>query len=157
MARRGKRETGGQGIGERFTPLVESVLKSSAWRDLNSNERALYVELRGIVHHTRPWENNGEIFLSVRDAAENLGVGRDGAQSAFWGLQRHGFIVVTQIGHLGANGHGKASTYRLTCCGCKKHPRGTREFERWSPGCDFPVVKAPARRGRSKVEEAARA
>lgn len=58
---------------------------------------------------------------------------------AFRELQAHGFIVATQIGHLGVEGQGKATTWRLTeiaAPGIKP----TKEFLAWKPGCSFPVA-----------------
>lgn len=147
---RGKTKAGGIGIGEQFVPLVHSVRTSAAWADLSPLARCLYIELRALV---RPrFENNGELFLSVRAVATMLKTGLHQAREAFYSLQRHGFLVVTQLGYLGAEGHGKATTYRLTCCACRQHPRGSKDFLRWQPGSDFPVAKAPTPRRRKPAE-----
>lgn len=144
MTRRKQKASGGRGIGERFVPLVHSVLTSPAWADLSPLDRCLYIELRGLVRFPA-CENNGELFLSLRDAAKALKTGLHQAQRAFYSLQRHGFAIVNEVGHLGAEGYGKATTYRLTCCACRQHPRGSREFLNWQPGADFPVVAGSAK------------
>jgi hypothetical protein len=137
-SRRGKPGRDG-GVGERFAPIVDSVRLSAAWRVLSPVGRALFIELRALANP--PFEKNGRVFLSVRDAAERLNVSIATAARAFHELQRLGFIVVTDLGHLGAEGHGKATTYRLTDCGAPGLARGTQEYLRWRPGADFAVVK----------------
>ncbi len=148
MARKQK-DGGGKGIGEQFVPLVHSVRTSAAWADLSTTDRCLYIELRALV---RPrCENNGDLFISGRDAARALNTGQRQARKAFYSLQAHGFAIVTQLGHLGAEGHGKATTYRLTCCACTKHPRGSRDYLQWQPDSNFPVVKGQPPKTESRV------
>jgi hypothetical protein len=137
-----------QPIGEPFVPIVASVLASPAWASLSCVARALYVKLRGSFKYGKEAEpiawQNGRIFLSVRDAATALNVAPSTAARAFHDLQAKGFVIVTSLGHLGAEGQGKATTFRITSCACREHPRGSREYEQWQPGKDFKVERAPA-------------
>ena len=55
------------------------------------------------------FNNNGKINLSVRQAAKRLGVTKNTAVKAFHDLQAKGFIVVTEVGHLGVAGHGQGT------------------------------------------------
>jgi hypothetical protein len=62
----------------RFVSLTEFMLGSAAWRALDGNCRALYVELAR--RYRGPNSNNGKIPYSVREAAQALNVGRSTAQ-----------------------------------------------------------------------------
>jgi len=102
-----KRQKRGAG---RFVQLPEWVQASEAWQDLKPGPRALYIELK------RQFKggNNGEIFLSQRDAAKALNVGRDTVAGYFAGLIDHGFIIETRGHCLGPAGIGQSATYALT-------------------------------------------
>lgn len=128
---------------EQFAMLTRSVLFSDAWIALSSTAKALYPYLRLQYRHKN--NNNGEIRLSVRDAAALLGVGRDTVSRAFLDLQAKGFIVVTEIAVLGIDGHGRCSAFELTEVPLKgvKGP-GRMLFKNCEKGEDFPVSKAAA-------------
>ena len=71
------------------------------------------------VHLKRRWSfkqrNNGRLFLSQRDAQEEMGGSqRDSISRWFRELQHYGFIVMTTAGCLGVDGKGKAPHWRLT-------------------------------------------
>jgi hypothetical protein len=96
-----------------FVPLDQEVMRSPAWRATSFGARWLYVHLK------RRWsfkqKNNGRIFLSQRDAQEEIGAPRrDSISRWFRELQHYGFIVMTHAGGLGVNGKGKAPHWRLT-------------------------------------------
>ena len=59
---------------EHFTKLVRNTMETPAWRALRPTAQALYpwlkLEWRGPQNN-----NNGNIRLSVRQAADRLGVG----------------------------------------------------------------------------------
>lgn len=74
--------------------------------------------------------NNGEIFLSQRDAAKALNVGRDTVEKYRAELVAKGFIVKTKGHHLGVAGVGQSAHWALTeemFNGAKP----TRDFMRW--------------------------
>lgn len=72
----------------RHVRLYFWMLTSEAWRALNPLARALYVEMATLFNGS----NNGDLFLSVRDAAERLGIGKSSASRAFHNLVELGFI-----------------------------------------------------------------
>ena len=65
------------------------VLRSDAYKSLNSNARALMFELQNVW---RPFEP--AIHFSVRRAAVNLSVSPNTANRAFNELREHGFISI---------------------------------------------------------------
>jgi hypothetical protein len=96
-----------------FVPLDQEVMNSPAWRAMSYGARWLYVHLK------RRWsfkqKNNGRIYLSQRNAREEMGGPHlDSIGRWFRELQHYGFIVMTEPGCLGADGKGKAPHWRLT-------------------------------------------
>jgi hypothetical protein len=118
-----------------FVPLDQEVMRSPAWRATSIGARLLYVHLK------RRWsfkqKNNGRIFLSHRDAQEEIGGNRDSISRWFRELQHYGFIVMTNAGGLGVNGKGKAPHWRLTELEAPGGRNGdtwmlaTKDFNRW--------------------------
>jgi len=100
---------------EPFVLLLFTVLRSPAWRAMSHGARSLFVALRG-----RYWpkaHNNGKIYLSFREAAEQLGSGQEEICNWFRELQHYGFISMTEQGHLGVEGKGKAPHWLLADLG----------------------------------------
>jgi hypothetical protein len=96
-----------------FVPLDKEMMDSPAWRATSFGARCLYMHLK------RRWSfkqrNNGRIFLSQRDAQEEMGCGaRDSISRWFRELQHYGFVVMTVPGCLGVEGKGRAPHWRLT-------------------------------------------
>jgi len=110
----------------RFVQLPEWLLTCAAWQDLKPGPRALYVELKRRFNGG----NNGQIFLSHRDAAKALYVGRDTVAGYFSALIEHGFIEVTRGHCLGPEGVGQAATYALTEEPLNRSP-ATKDFMKW--------------------------
>jgi len=117
-------------------------MEEPAWRALSSTAQALYpwvkFEWRGVEHN-----NNGRISLSVRQAAEKLGVRPDTAARAFHDLVAKGFLVQTSPAYLGTEGAAKSPSYELTEL---KMPgtnggEGSKLYRQWKEGFDFPVPK----------------
>ena len=54
-----------------FVPLIRTTLASPAWRQLSFGARSLYVVLRSYLRND--YLNNGKVFRSYRDAANDLG------------------------------------------------------------------------------------
>jgi hypothetical protein len=120
-----------------FVPLDQEVMLSPAWRATSYGARWLYVHLK------RRWsfkqKNNGRLFLSQRDALEEMGAtNRDSISRWFRELQHYGFIVMTDAGGLGVNGKGKAPHWRLTELEAPGGRNGdtwmlpTKDFNRWN-------------------------
>jgi hypothetical protein len=142
------RKRGGEKVGGPFVPVLHDMLDCPAWRSLPPVARLLYIAVK-----RRTWlENNGRVFLSVRDAAEECGAHRNTIMLAFRDLQARGFLVAMEIGHLGVEGQGKATTWRLTELGYIGG-RPTKEYLTWSTANEFPVRKAsgPIRKNQNPV------
>lgn len=118
----------GRSIGStRFLMLEHWVLKSTAWRSLPPASRALYVELAQRFNGS----NNGEISLSVREAARLLHIAKDTASSCFHELEAKGFIRRNVCGSF--NWKRKHATMWILT----EHPFGdqlaTKDFASWTP------------------------
>ena len=74
--------------------LHEWLLQSPAYRSLNCYARALLVEL---YRHYRPGKN-GDVFLSVREAAQALNASHQTAMRAFHAVADRGFIRARRRG-----------------------------------------------------------
>ena len=109
---------------ERFVRLTHAVMQSQAWRSLDGNARSIYVELAMLYHGN----NNGDIGLSVRQAAEAIHVSKDTAARAMSRLQDREFIVATDKGCFVRKRH--ATRWRLTefRCDLTGQP-ASRDFE----------------------------
>lgn len=112
---------------QRFVKLDHWMLKGDAWRALTPQARALYVELAQRYNGS----NNGEIALSVREAARALHIAKDTATRTFHELEAVGFIKRHVCGSFNWKLR-HATTWVLT-----EFPLGddppTKEFARWRP------------------------
>lgn len=114
--------------GGKFTALSEWLQKSAAWATMKPGPRALYIELRRRFNGT----NNGEIFLSHRDAATALNVNRNTATGYFQELVERGFITMTAGPHLGPSGIGQASKWALEEEATNDGKPAGKAFMRWT-------------------------
>lgn len=80
---------------ERYVRHWYWQLNSEAWKALSMTARCLEMELKALFNGA----NNGEIFLSVREAAKRLGVSPNTAAKAFRELEEKCFIIAKQRGH----------------------------------------------------------
>jgi hypothetical protein len=107
-----------------FFPVRYEVWTSPAWRQLSMGARVLYLALKKRVN-----KNNGHVYLSQRDAEEELGhKDRNDIANWFRELQHYGFIVKTVAASLGVDGKGKAAHWRLTELPTR-NGRGERDLE----------------------------
>jgi hypothetical protein len=125
----------------RFARLAHKLLESGAYRSLSPNARALLVELAMMENG----KNNGTLFLSVRDAADRIGISDPHAAGrAFDELEQRGFIACTSEAHFAvkAGAGSRARAWRLTweAVGGKRGP--SNEFEEREPE---PKTRARAR------------
>jgi hypothetical protein len=111
-----------------FVWVLFETLDTPAWRAMSPGARVLYIALKRRYSLER--RNNGRIYLSTRDAAEELGVNKDTATVWFQELEHFGFIVKTVGGYLGVDGRGKAPHWRLTELGCMGDPP-TKDYLYW--------------------------
>lgn len=111
--------------GPRFIQLFHYLLDSEAWRSLKPPARALYIEIERRFNGV----NNGEISLSVREAAKLIRVSRDTASRAFHDLEEKGLVRREVCGSFDWKIR-HATTWVLT----EKPLRGdaaSKEFMRW--------------------------
>ena len=111
-----------------FTKLDRWVQRSEAWRALKPGPRALYIELKAFFNG----RNNGDLFLSHRDAAEALNVSKNTIGVYYAELIEKGFIKPTQAAHLGSEGKGEATHWALTELALNGR-EATKDFARWTP------------------------
>lgn len=126
---------------EHFTAMVRNMMDTPAWRALSPSAQALYPWLR-LEWHGPKANNNGKLRLSVRQAAERMGCGKNAAARAFVELQAKGFAVVTEAACLGFTGEAKAPAYELTEIQLPNQSAGRKLYQSWRQGGDFPVLKA---------------
>ena len=114
--------------GTRFVLLGHWMLRCEAWKRLSPYGRCLLIEFK---RRYTSW-NNGDIRLSVREAANCLHSGKDRARKALVELQECGFIQMSQRGSF----HRKvphATTWTLTEYEVDgREP--TKDFIRWDTG-----------------------
>lgn len=126
MARR-KATQDGRSAGEsRHVRLYYFLLQSPAYRSLSPPGRALLVELQALFDG----KNNGELFLSVREAAKRINTSNATAGRAFLELEEHGFIRKNTPGSFNRKTR-HATTWILT-----EFQHGgrlaTKDFMRWN-------------------------
>lgn len=119
------------------------MTRTPAWRALSSVAQILYLILKLEWKGPRA-NNNGRIALSVRQAADRLGISPDTASRAFHDLQAKGFIAITEIGHPGVHGSASGHRYEITELPVLPENVGRKLYLKWKPGFDFEVIKAKA-------------
>jgi hypothetical protein len=129
-----------------FVPMLVDTMASAAWRAMSSYARVVYIALRSRYGHKI--RNNGRIYLSTRDGAEETGFNEKTVGRCLRELKHYGFIVMTGAGCLGVEGKGKAPHWRLTELGYMHDPP-TRDFLKWN-GEKFYEQKSPAYYKRQK-------
>jgi hypothetical protein len=111
-----------------FVAARHEVLDSPIWKIMSPGARLLYIALKRRYSLER--RNNGRIYLSIRDAAEELGLNKNSVTVWFQELEHYGFIVKTSGGCLGVDGRGKAPHWRLTELGFMGDPP-TKDYLSW--------------------------
>lgn len=102
-------------------------MKTKAWQSLSPAARSIYVELAQRYNGF----NNGEISLSVREAARLVHVAKDTASKALHELETKGFIKRRLCGSFNFKLR-HATTWILTEFGLDGSPP-TKEFFSWRP------------------------
>jgi hypothetical protein len=147
MGKRKNNLANGRNRTTRFARLDHGLLKSPAYRALSCTARALLVELVMLFNG----ENNGALYLSVRDAAARLGLSDlEAACKAFAELEAMGFVVCTADAYfrVKAAEHSRARCWRLTFEFVGRKPP-TFEFREREP--------AAKTKGRKRMERGLRA
>lgn len=152
--RRRRSRSGPRERKEHFAAMVRVTMEEPAWRALSPVAQAIYPWLK-LEWHGAEFNNNGDISLSVRQAAARVGVGKDTAARGFHDLQAKGFAVVTTPARLGINGEANGSAYELTEMPVPPNKgEGRKLYRQWRPGADFPVVKVMANNPRGRNRKA---
>jgi hypothetical protein len=96
-----------------FVPIDQEMMRSPAWRATSHGARSLYIHLK--LRWRSRSRNNGRLYLSHRDAQEEMGrATRDSISRWYRELEYYGFVVKTAEAALGVDGKGKAAHWRLT-------------------------------------------
>ena len=134
-----------------FARLDRNLLEQPAWRALSPTAQALYPWLR-LEWRGPQANNNGHISLSVRQASDRLGIGKDAAARAFRDLQARGFLVARHVASLGLGGQAHGTLYELTEIAMPNSDsnQGRRLFKDWREGADYPVIAAPTHNPRGR-------
>jgi hypothetical protein len=113
----------------RHVRLYRWEIESAAYRSLSLYARCLLVELKALYNGA----NNGDLYLSVRDAARKLNTGMHQATTAFRQLVDRGFIKARQRGAFQWKQR-QATCWLLTeyDCDVTGH-RATKDFMQWRP------------------------
>lgn len=138
MARTNKKGRNAGPVG-RFARLPHEILMSPAYCSLNPNARALLVELMAMENG----QNNGSLWLSIRDAGARIGLSnKESVSRAFDDLDRAGMIRMTKDAHFSvkASETSRARCWRLTFL----HAPGAGRTDDWRQY--QPADKAAARR-----------
>ena len=100
-----------------YAPLSYSMLKHPAWRGLGGNAVKVWLEIRSrYTVRGDDSNNNGELTLSMDEAARLLNIGKSSVSRAFKELQEAGFLVKEKPGHWYGR---KATEWRVTDLACK--------------------------------------
>jgi hypothetical protein len=127
-----------------FIPMFKHTINSKAYVALSVGARCALFEL------TSMYSGNSQnpVFLSARDGAKRLGACKDTVCKWLRELEHYGFIAVVRGAHLGVEGVGKATLYRLTDRAFAGKP-ATREFEAWDGVLFDPEKQNPVRKTRT--------
>lgn len=120
------------------------MINSPAYLGLSPNARSLLEQIQTLENGS----NNGQIFLSVRDATARMGLSDTKAgMAAFDQLIEHGFLAITKPGSFrvkasASNENARATCYRLTWLPWPSASRpATNEWKSWKPTPDTPPAK----------------
>src|SRR6478672_4150258 len=97
---------------EQYFGLSYAMAKSPAFRSLSGSALKVFIEIRTRFHGG----NNGDLSLSLDEAAGLLGIGKGTAQRAFAELEDKGFLRMVRRGQWIGR---QATTWRTTDRGCK--------------------------------------
>ena len=120
---------------ERYVRLTHRMMQTQAWRSLDGVARAIYLELAALYNG----RNNGSVGLSVRQAAQAVGVSKATAARAMLLLQDRGFIAAVTKGRF-FDRLRHATEWRLTefKCDLTGQP-ASRDFDLWHTADILPL------------------
>jgi hypothetical protein len=115
----------------RHVRLYYWMVQTVAWKSLNGNQRALYVEMAARYNGS----NNGRIHFSAREAGAAVHVSKATAARDLTVLQERGFIFAMTRGAFSVKYKQRQATeWRLTEFNCDvSGALPSKEFAHWSP------------------------
>lgn len=131
----GKRKTAcvnrkGRNEHEQYLPIPYAMARSPAMRSLSGSALKVWVELRSRFNG----QNNGDLSLSLDEAARILSIGKATVQRAYIELEQKGFIKMTKRGRW----YGRmATTWAVTDRSHQGH-NATRDWKDWRPEKEKP-------------------
>lgn len=117
----------GRNEGAKHVRMYWWMLDSTAYRHLSCYGRALLIEF--IYRHNG--ENNGSVVMSVREAADRMGVAFNTALKALAELQDKGFIRLVKAGSFNLKRR-HATEWALTMFAVSD-TKPTKDFMQWKP------------------------
>jgi hypothetical protein len=139
-----------------FVAVDREMMRSPAWRAMSCGARILYIHLK--LRWRSQSQNNGRLYLSHRDAQQEMGgSNRESISRWFRELEHYGFIVKTADGSLGVDGMGKAPHWRITEADAPGGRNGdtwmlpTRDYLKWD-GTKFHDDRGAVKRARKKKQ-----
>lgn len=87
MARR-HNKTGRTSTTPRHVRIYRSMMTTPAWKSLRTAEKAVLIEIYALYNGS----NNGDLFLSCREAARRCNINKDTASLVMTALEEKGFI-----------------------------------------------------------------
>lgn len=118
--RKGRSKGDGQ-----YWSVPYAMLQGPAWRSLGGSAIKVYLELRTRFNG----RNNGELFMSIDEAARLLGMSKSTAHAAFKELIAKGFIVETRKGQW----YGRLATLYALTDRSLNGARPTDAWKHWQP------------------------
>jgi hypothetical protein len=115
-----------------FVPMLIQTTSCRAWRAMSPYARIVYMALKS--RYGPGIKNNGRLYMSARDGAEETGFNIKTVARSLRELQHYGFTVMTKAGCLGVEGKGVAPHWRLTELGYMHEPP-TRDFQTGMASC----------------------
>ena len=110
---------------DQYFGLSYTMARSPAFRMLSGTALKVFIELRTRFNGG----NNGELSLSLDEAARLLGIGKGTAQRAFAELEEKGFLRMTRKGQW----YGRLATaWQTTDKGCNGE-LPTNDWKAWQP------------------------
>ena len=133
----------GRNESEQFIAIPYAMARSTAFRSLSGNALKVWIELRSRFNG----RNNGDLTLSLDEAARILGIGKATAQRAFAELEDKGFLKMVQLGSWYGR---RATTWAVTDRSYQGHAP-TRDWNRWRPAGDAKNAPSVLRRNQSRA------
>jgi hypothetical protein len=115
----------------RHVRICHYMMETLAWKSLGAIPRAIYLHMAS--RYAGHGSNNGKIGYSVREAADELSIGKTTAERALIALQDRGFIVAMKRGAFSLKQR-HASEWRLTEFSSDvSRDLATKDFLTWTP------------------------